>query len=216
MRFILASLLAVLITSPTADGQTPRPAHSLPTASTKGVPGYRLIRSDGPVYLIRDFRLDGSNYIVTDFGGKVMQHREAAVESIEPLSPEEARRVAPSYVTPGTTNDSLATYRKTARLMPRTTARQPDPPADDTREPAPRGVTIDDLVRMVRQLKAEQAGLSASLPSSSLASRADDPPSSARSSGSSAESSLCGAPTKKGGPCRRKVKGGGYCYQHRG
>lgn len=27
--------------------------------------------------------------------------------------------------------------------------------------------------------------------------------------------SLCGAPTKAGHPCRRKVKGWGYCYQHR-
>jgi hypothetical protein len=26
---------------------------------------------------------------------------------------------------------------------------------------------------------------------------------------------LCGAPTKAGHPCRRKVRGGGYCYQHR-
>jgi hypothetical protein len=27
--------------------------------------------------------------------------------------------------------------------------------------------------------------------------------------------SICGAPTKAGRPCRRKVRGGGYCYQHR-
>ena len=26
---------------------------------------------------------------------------------------------------------------------------------------------------------------------------------------------ICGAPTKSGKPCQRKVKGGGYCYQHR-
>lgn len=26
---------------------------------------------------------------------------------------------------------------------------------------------------------------------------------------------ICGAPTKTGKPCQRKVKGGGYCYQHR-
>jgi hypothetical protein len=26
---------------------------------------------------------------------------------------------------------------------------------------------------------------------------------------------ICGAPTKSGRPCRRKVKGGGYCWQHR-
>ena len=26
---------------------------------------------------------------------------------------------------------------------------------------------------------------------------------------------LCGAPTKSGRPCRRKVRGGGYCYQHK-
>lgn len=32
---------------------------------------------------------------------------------------------------------------------------------------------------------------------------------------SSSTSSLCGARTKSGRPCRRKVKGGGYCYQHK-
>lgn len=26
---------------------------------------------------------------------------------------------------------------------------------------------------------------------------------------------MCGAPTKAGRPCRRKVLGGGYCYQHK-
>ena len=26
---------------------------------------------------------------------------------------------------------------------------------------------------------------------------------------------ICGAPTKSGKPCQRKVAGGGYCYQHR-
>jgi len=27
--------------------------------------------------------------------------------------------------------------------------------------------------------------------------------------------SVCGAQTKSGKPCRRKVKGGGHCWQHR-
>jgi hypothetical protein len=27
---------------------------------------------------------------------------------------------------------------------------------------------------------------------------------------------ICGAPTKSGKPCRRRVKGGGRCWQHRG
>jgi hypothetical protein len=27
---------------------------------------------------------------------------------------------------------------------------------------------------------------------------------------------ICGAPTKSGRPCQRKVKDGGYCWQHRG
>ena len=31
-----------------------------------------------------------------------------------------------------------------------------------------------------------------------------------------AAETLCGAPTKSGRPCRRTVRGGGYCYQHRG
>ncbi|HJQ22634.1 MAG TPA: hypothetical protein VKA60_01875 [Blastocatellia bacterium] len=26
---------------------------------------------------------------------------------------------------------------------------------------------------------------------------------------------VCGAPTRSGKPCQRKVKGGGYCWQHR-
>ena len=26
---------------------------------------------------------------------------------------------------------------------------------------------------------------------------------------------MCGAPTKSGRPCKRKVSGGGYCWQHR-
>lgn len=26
---------------------------------------------------------------------------------------------------------------------------------------------------------------------------------------------ICGAPTRSGKPCQRKVKGGGYCWQHR-
>ncbi|AGA30953.1 hypothetical protein [Singulisphaera acidiphila] len=32
---------------------------------------------------------------------------------------------------------------------------------------------------------------------------------------SSSSSGICGAPTKKGGSCQRRVAGGGYCYQHR-
>ena len=32
---------------------------------------------------------------------------------------------------------------------------------------------------------------------------------------SSASEAICGARTKSGKPCRRKVKGGGYCWQHR-
>ena len=31
----------------------------------------------------------------------------------------------------------------------------------------------------------------------------------------SAAGTICGARTKSGKPCRRKVKGGGYCWQHR-
>jgi hypothetical protein len=27
--------------------------------------------------------------------------------------------------------------------------------------------------------------------------------------------SVCGAPTRSGKPCRRRVRGGGYCWQHR-
>ena len=31
----------------------------------------------------------------------------------------------------------------------------------------------------------------------------------------SSEDTICGARTKSGKPCKRKVKGGGYCWQHR-
>jgi hypothetical protein len=40
-------------------------------------------------------------------------------------------------------------------------------------------------------------------------------PSAGYSSLGSSGSSMCGALTKKGLPCRRMVRGGGYCYQHR-
>lgn len=30
-----------------------------------------------------------------------------------------------------------------------------------------------------------------------------------------ARGTLCGAPTKRGRPCRRRVRGGGYCWQHK-
>lgn len=37
-----------------------------------------------------------------------------------------------------------------------------------------------------------------------------------KSSGASKPiSGICGAPTQKGGPCQRKVSGGGRCWQHR-
>jgi hypothetical protein len=32
---------------------------------------------------------------------------------------------------------------------------------------------------------------------------------------SDAGQAVCGAPTKSGKPCKRKVAGGGYCWQHR-
>jgi hypothetical protein len=32
---------------------------------------------------------------------------------------------------------------------------------------------------------------------------------------SSTAATICGAPTKSGKPCQRRVVGGGYCYQHR-
>jgi len=55
---------------------------------------------------------------------------------------------------------------------------------------------------------------------------ADDTPHSTRSSEAigtrehlvlspSSSEAICGARTKSGKPCQRKVKGGGYCWQHR-
>jgi hypothetical protein len=42
-------------------------------------------------------------------------------------------------------------------------------------------------------------------------------PNTGESANSAAEEilSMCGAPTKSGRPCRRKVRGGGYCWQHK-
>ena len=54
---------------------------------------------------------------------------------------------------------------------------------------------------------AQDAAAAATIPSTTRATRA---------AGSTDETvSICGAPTKSGKPCQRKVKGGGYCYQHR-
>jgi len=36
-----------------------------------------------------------------------------------------------------------------------------------------------------------------------------------RSKSKTEKVTLCGAPTKSGKPCRRRVKGGGRCWQHR-
>ena len=36
-----------------------------------------------------------------------------------------------------------------------------------------------------------------------------------KTSSSKSTTPLCGAKTKSGKSCRRKVKGGGYCYQHK-
>ena len=36
-----------------------------------------------------------------------------------------------------------------------------------------------------------------------------------KTSSSKSTTSLCGAKTKSGKSCKRKVKGGGYCYQHK-
>ncbi len=41
------------------------------------------------------------------------------------------------------------------------------------------------------------------------------PPEEQLSNSPSATVTICGARTKSGKPCRRKVKGGGYCWQHR-
>jgi hypothetical protein len=60
----------------------------------------------------------------------------------------------------------------------------------------------------------------ASLPFASSADKGNQerPPARAdvqRAAGGSGES-ICGAPTRSGKPCQRKVRGGGFCWQHRG
>lgn len=43
----------------------------------------------------------------------------------------------------------------------------------------------------------------------------EPPQSSAQTVAADSVIGLCGAPTRSGKPCQRKVKGGGYCWQHR-
>ncbi|HJQ68803.1 MAG TPA: hypothetical protein VKA70_07515 [Blastocatellia bacterium] len=43
----------------------------------------------------------------------------------------------------------------------------------------------------------------------------DSLPAQAPTEPAEAATALCGAPTKSGAPCRRRVRGGGYCFQHR-
>jgi hypothetical protein len=42
-----------------------------------------------------------------------------------------------------------------------------------------------------------------------------DPPRSGAQMSADPVIGICGAPTRSGKPCQRKVKGGGYCWQHR-
>jgi hypothetical protein len=66
-----------------------------------------------------------------------------------------------------------------------------------------------------------ESGLSGGSPSAndppSNSSRSDESLRSREQPAQSANASIeiCGAPTRSGKPCQRKVKGGGYCWQHR-
>lgn len=42
-----------------------------------------------------------------------------------------------------------------------------------------------------------------------------DRPSTVAKRQAASASGICGAPTREGGTCQRRVTGGGYCYQHR-
>jgi len=57
----------------------------------------------------------------------------------------------------------------------------------------------------------EQSGATAQANSNESHTRGNEQP--AASTDRTAQ--MCGAPTKSGKPCRRKVAGGGYCWQHR-
>src|SRR6185369_12587865 len=59
-------------------------------------------------------------------------------------------------------------------------------------------------------LQSSTNGATAASPDSSEPSR-----SSAQTVAVDSVIGLCGAPTRSGKPCQRKVKGGGYCWQHR-
>lgn len=83
---------------------------------------------------------------------------------------------------------------------------------------------IDEVILLIQRKEEEKkreseeeaerlaaAALKATVKSSSSSSSSNSNFSSSRSS---SYSSTCGARTKKGGTCKRKVSGGGYCWQH--
>src|SRR6185503_1333945 len=79
------------------------------------------------------------------------------------------------------------------------------------------GTPIDPVANSnkARETKA-QANANNSTANNSTANNSNADKSPARPESSTDEVvKLCGAPTKSGRPCRRKVVGGGYCWQHR-
>jgi hypothetical protein len=96
-------------------------------------PAYRLTRTNGDVLYIVSYEKKGQFYVVTDTEGRVTQHFVGSVESIKPLSEEEAGSAGEgdnsSYSSgPGSTRHSGSFFgpssaRTSAKSTPRTTAR---------------------------------------------------------------------------------------------
>lgn len=77
------------------------------------------------------------------------------------------------------------------------------------------GLTLGQEQR--KESPPADSGENRTLPSKPPESSLDQSPAKTtnRSKSKTAQVSLCGAPTKSGKTCRRRVKGGGRCYQHR-
>ncbi len=129
------SLLAVVFLASPAFAQTkpaPAPRSSpspVPSAPTQPLApkGYRLTRTDGSVYLIKDWLKQGSFFVTTDDKNKTTQHLVSSVASIEPLDDEEYKEAAASYTPPATSVGGRRTARTSAPSTSRTRARKRPP-----------------------------------------------------------------------------------------
>ena len=89
--------------APVIANPTPLPRPVTIDPSKARLAGFRMVR-DGAVYLLREHRKEGKNYVVRDVYGKVTSHLIASVTSIEPLTGAQLDEAMVGYETPGTRN----------------------------------------------------------------------------------------------------------------